>query len=246
MDRVIDYSWERFTPEQIKAIPAIGVVRYLAYGNGGKVIRKDEYDSLSHGGVGIALIWETGETAHLGGYEAGRAHGREARWMADELRHNGVLCAAIDTDISPTEIELVLEYVRGFRDGAHPGGTCSVYGTAYVIDKCVDHGIVEYGYQTNARGWYDNKRVSKHAALLQHLPVDGKYDPNDVLQDYWGQSTGEDMPLSREDIDRVSDAVVRKIQRDVIGDTLGAPKTVANAARVAIRTTIREVFLKKK
>jgi hypothetical protein len=158
------------------------------------VISPTEYAGLVAAGMPVTLNWEETAGAWRGGYSLGYSHGRSARILARQLGHpdERPIIQSIDTAVQPAELNVAVDYQRGFNDGGGCGPQ-GVYGTKYVIDSMFARSLVRVGWQAAARGWYGNGPDCTNAALIQQV---GKsypqfpptaYDENVVRMADWGQ-----------------------------------------------------------
>lgn len=181
MTLVVD-SYAARSPQQLDDLGAIGLVAYI--GLVPNRLTQDEMDALRNAHKDVALIIEHTVDAWRQGFAKGAALGAEARQSArllgfPDARPVGL---AIDDDIQPGDLLTALAHVQGFKSKA---GLSWIYGTAYLIDHAFGLGYITHGMQSCSTGFYDNKRVSPHAALHQHCHPG--VDDNDVLLADWGQ-----------------------------------------------------------
>ena len=159
---------------------ASAVGRYI--GNFRKAASFSEIHNYLNGGFGVWLIWESTADRALKGYAAGAEDAKRANTAAALLGAptDVFICWTVDTDANPKD---VLSYARGWANNTHH--PAAVYGSAGVIDICIEKQLVRTGWQTNARGWDRPRRYSTHATMWQHLstsPVGvGSVDPNNFI-----------------------------------------------------------------
>lgn len=187
MPTVLDYSAWRPSMTQLLSMDIEGVCRYLTWPdspfNRAKQILQPEYDALIGAGFTVSLVWEWQAGTWMEGLDGGIRDGREAKRQASILGYpdDAVVFQAIDTNINPTDYGLAAEYQIGFNQAfAHSQG---VYSTAGCIDYLRQHKLIQFGWQTNARAWWNNNYDT--GDLIQGSTV-GQYDPNRVMVPYWG------------------------------------------------------------
>jgi hypothetical protein len=182
-------SYAARTAEQLDQLDAIGLVAYT--GNVSHAITRQQHDALLAEGKDVAVIIEHTFDAWRQGFDKGQALGIEARAAATALGRpaNSSIGIAVDDDIQPSMLGTALSHVSGFRSAV---GNAWVYGTAYLIDNAVARGYATHGMQSCSTAFYDNARLSPHAALRQHCHPD--VDLNDVLAADWGQESGNVVP----------------------------------------------------
>jgi peptidoglycan hydrolase-like protein with peptidoglycan-binding domain len=191
--QVVDYSWERPSPQLIRDSGYVGAIRYLSY-EASKNLSQWERDALWASGLAVALVWETTARRPESGFGGGQQDAAEANDQADGLGWPGdrPIYYAVDFQTGPGGA--VTDYFHGCNSvGRRPVG---VYGTYDVIEGLVGGGIVPWGWQCAAwsgDGWgtggsIGGRRVSTHARLFQHpvTVMGGMCDANDILQDDWG------------------------------------------------------------
>jgi len=213
---VFDYSGWRPDPASLKAAGVVGVCRYLATpAQSWKVITQGEYDRLLGAGLTVTLNWEETAGSWRGGYSLGYSHGRSARIFARLLGHpeERPIVQSIDTAVAPAELNVAIDYQRGFNDGGGLGSQ-GVYATKYVIDALFALGLVRVGWQAAARGWYGNGPDCANAAIIQRTSKSypqfpaTSYDENTVHKADWGQHPfAGDGPLTGADAQLIAEAV---------------------------------------
>lgn len=194
---IVDYSWARPSPADIKAAGYDGVIRYLSH-EPGKDLSGGERDRLFAVGLSVGLVWETAADRPRSGYPAGLADGREANARADALGWPVTKPIAYAVDYDPVGD---YEPVRSYFDGASDAGgrPVAVYGPYGVLEDLGAHRPVDCYWQCAAmsgRGqgtggsffvpaYGYSVRRSRLACLMQLYgsnPIDGT-DHNEVLAD---------------------------------------------------------------
>lgn len=228
MDHILDYSWARPSVESMQAFPAIGVMRYVGPGNGGRDITPGEMDYLRDGGLGVGLVWESTANRALDGYDAGAYDASQATYWADRLGWPGLpIYYACDVDVSTSQAYgVVLEYYRGTTAGGpYPARS---YGEADVLDAVHDNLGMVHGWQPASTAW-SGGRLSSHASMHQQWPyvMDDQCDdnfvlcPSDDIDWLWGYG-GSDMPLSSEDLNQIKSIVDNAINNALKNSYTGA------------------------
>lgn len=179
---IVTDSYSARTAEQLDQLGAIGLVAYV--GRVPNAITRPEHDALLAAGKEVAVIVEHTFDGWKLGYDHGFQLGQEGRAAARSLGRPDLNAVglAVDDNISPNQLHTALQHIAGFHAG---GGLAWVYGTAFLIDRAFQAGLVMHGMQSCSTGFYDNLRVSAHSALHQHCHPD--VDLNDVLLGDWGQ-----------------------------------------------------------
>jgi hypothetical protein len=199
--QILDYSWARPSPQSCKDFPAIGVMRYVGPGNGGRDITRAEMESLWSVGLGVGLVWESTANRALSGYNGGTYDAGQAAKYADQLGWPRQLPIyyACDCDVSTADARgVVLDYFRGCTVGPFPA---RAYGEADVLDATAQSLGFRHGWQPAASSWSDG-RTSANASMLQRWPyvMNDQCDNNTVTCSqsdidwlwYGGEVTGGD------------------------------------------------------
>lgn len=180
MNLVIDYAFTHPSTDQLKAVGAVGVMRYLTASRGSsKLITAPELGRLHAAGLGVGFVWETTADRSRGGAAAGAADGHRAAQLLRDLSvpTSTPVFYAIDFDAQPGQLPLVKAYLAAAdqADGIYPAG---VYGSFAVIEACVGD-VVHWGWQTVA---WSHKHLSRKIALYQHAasPLPDS-DANDLI-----------------------------------------------------------------
>lgn len=212
MTQILDYSWARPSPQSCVDFPAVGVMRYVGAGNGGRDITKGELDSLHAVGLGVGLVWESSASRALDGYDAGAYDASQACRYADQLGfpRDKPLYFACDTDVTTSQAwGQVLDYFAGAQTGPFEA---RAYGEADVLDATAAELGFRHGWQPASTSWSGN-RISANASMLQKWPyvMNDQCDDNDVLCPdsdidwLWGFGGGED-EVTDDDINRIISA----------------------------------------
>lgn len=163
--RMLDYSFARPDPAQIKAQGFQGVMRYLSP-NAGKNLTASERDALRAEGLAIGLVWEWYAQRALEGNAAGVQDGQSALAQANALGvpQDVAIFFAVDWDATPAQQQAIDDYLNGAKQAL--GGRVGIYAGYYPLSRAFDNGVVSYGWQTYAwsGGAWDNR-----AQLRQEL-----------------------------------------------------------------------------
>lgn len=187
----LDYSWARPDLNQVAARGYRFICRYLSY-ESGKNISVNELNNARSLGLDVVLVWETTANRALSGWNGGVADGlaAAAQRFALGVDTKAPQYYAVDFDAAPRDQSAIDAYLRG-ANSVLPCPT-GVYGSYYVVERCLANGSAVLGWQTLA---WSGGLVSPHAHLYQNGKQDfnGTCDVNVALQDYYGhidQSAG--------------------------------------------------------
>lgn len=227
---ILDYSWARPSPQSIVDFPAIGVMRYVGPGNGGRDITTGELQSLHDAGLGVGLVWESTANRALDGYDAGAYDASQATYYANRLGWPGLpIYYACDCDVSTSQAYgQVLEYFRGTTAGGPYAARA--YGEADVLDAAAQNLGMRHGWQPASTAW-SGGRLSVNASMYQQWPyvMNDQCDDNfvlcanDQIDWLWGYG-GLDMPLTQDDLNSI-----KSIVDNAINAALGKMYTGARA-----------------
>jgi hypothetical protein len=158
---VLDYSFARPSPSQIKAAGAVGVVRYLSHDRH-KAIDAGELHALLTVGLQVALVWEDGARAAAAGYPQGVSDGRDANAQADALNwpDDRPIYFAIDYDVAG-DTATPVNYLRGCAAGSKR--PVRGYGSLEVVEAARG---AQFGAGWQTLAW-SHGMVSPHAVLIQ-------------------------------------------------------------------------------
>lgn len=185
MTLVLDYSFARPDPSNIRSAGYSDVMRYLSP-DSSKNLSGAERDALWAAGLGIGLVWESTATRAAQGLNAGKADAVSAAAQAKVLGFpvNLPIFFAVDFD---AQVSQVVSYFTGVKSVLqNPVG---VYGSAKVVDGVIGLGLAKFGWQTMA---WSGSTVSPNATLYQRIratvsnPVAGS-DENLLINDmpFW-------------------------------------------------------------
>ena len=152
-------------------------------------ITREEYRDYDRHGLGVALVYQAVSRDRITqGFEAGRHDAAYAWNEATYVLGKGPRCIyfAADKDIVGTDLNRVLEYLRGAASIIGVGRV-GVYGVYSVIEAAIPS-VATYGWQTTA--WSGGRTSAKaHCKQLLAQPYVGgvQTDANDVYKPDWGQ-----------------------------------------------------------
>jgi hypothetical protein len=177
------------------AISAAGyrfVVRYLTPGGPalpGKLLTRAEYASLIAAGVAVTVNWETSAIRMKGGHDAGVADARDADAAARKIGHpsSKPIYFSADWDTTPADQIAIDAYLRGAAEVLGPDRV-GVYGSYYVVKRCLDNGTARWAWQTLA---WSGGQTDPRAHIFQRIGtvfIAGvPCDINESNADYFGQ-----------------------------------------------------------
>ena len=166
--KVIDYSFARFSAQQLHDMGAVAVCRYLTVvtpQTKGKLLTRGEADGLSAGGLGIASTFEFQEHDALGGYQKGKEYAALALEQPAAAGGPAGLLIYFGVDFDTTDypaklpntpgnarakLGAIANYFHGINDilgGPHLTGA---YGGYWVIKRLFEAGLIGLGWQTAA------------------------------------------------------------------------------------------------
>lgn len=194
---VVDYAFPPHpSVDSLRAVGAIGVVRYLAPAWTGKVISGDEYQRLRASGIDVSLVWELDARDWMGGAALGRQHAAEAVAQAQALRYpaGAGIYGAADWDMTRSEWNVAASwYAAAFASTVRAGGyRVGVYGPADVLTWCRDeHGYDLFWQARMSWGWSGGRNGYDWAGanLIQRRTQNvggADCDLNDVPGSDWG------------------------------------------------------------
>lgn len=196
---VIDFSYARFTVDQLsqfKAAGGTGVVRYIDEDSPAKALSAAERDLYWSLGLTISLVYENHANDYLGGFSKGLACGRFARAGARALGWPDsvpVIFGGYDTgdQMNPANRQTCIDFMRGYNEGGGCGPQPAYAGSA-MIDTLFNAGLIPWGWHAAASSWSPNG-VSSHAHIRQTTAkpfpfmAASSYDANEVLHPDYGQ-----------------------------------------------------------
>ncbi len=164
----VDYSFGRPSVAELKLLGKTFVVRYVDYEGTSKGLTSSELAELRANDMSVAMVYQKSTTTQaLAGRVAGAA---DAEYAAGQLAALGfppetAIYFPVDFDAQPADQPKIDEYLRGAAEaiGVERVG---VYGSFYVLDRCLKNGTVRWAWQTYA--WSDGK-LHPEAHLYQYL-----------------------------------------------------------------------------
>lgn len=166
------------------------VCRYLVP-SGWKRLTKYEADVIKAAGLNIVSVWETTGDRALGGYDAGYEDGQKAVECTVSVGQpeGSTIYTAVDFEPTVEQLEVVLNYVRGFS-AATPNHLTGVYGCYAVIEAAVAASVCSHFWQTYA---WSHGQKSEYAQIYQYqndIQVNGigvDLDESFGSEGWWGQ-----------------------------------------------------------
>ena len=193
-DKIIDYSFARFTTAQLHDMGAVAVGRYLTVVNAeteGKLLTRTEAQELSAGGIGIVSTFEFQATDALGGYQKGKEYAALAREQhaAAGGPSGRPIYFGVDfntPDYAPqlpntpehahAKLGQIAPYFQAINDTLGGPHLTGCYGGYWVIKRLFEAGLIGLGWQTVA--WSGSLRYPR-AAMLQNAFF-ASYDVNEA------------------------------------------------------------------
>jgi len=162
----VDYSYSRPGGAALAAAHKHFVMRYIAHSAAAANLTKAELDDLFAHGLSVGLVCERGAQRTLLGSAAGQVDATQALAAANALGFpdSRPIYFAVDFNATTSQQDAIDSYLRG---AAHVLGTerVGVYGSVYVLNRCLSNGTARWGWQTYA--WSDGL-VSPKAHLIQY------------------------------------------------------------------------------
>jgi hypothetical protein len=199
--KVVDYSFSRFSPAQLHNMGAVAVGRYLTVVNvqtEGKLLTRAEAQGLSAAGIGIVSTFEYQGNDALGGYQQGKEYAALAheQHTAAGAPAGRPIYFGVDfntPDYAPhlpntpenahAKLGEIAHYFQGINDTLGGPHLTGAYGGYWVIKRLFEAGLISLGWQTVA--WSGGQRYPR-AGLLQD-GFFGTYDVNRADIDDFGQ-----------------------------------------------------------
>ncbi len=230
------------SPQALKDSGALFVGRYVGTQFQHFGVSRSYIDDCLAVGVGVLLIFEEWSSQFLGGYDVGR---QMMNRMHDGWRALGapdtIVPAVALVDPNPGAVpgneQALIDFARGVNDGCWlPEWTG--YGSKYGLDVVRNSGVAtkqtrRWGVGTWGFGESPSGQLPANvdADMIQHgnisAPVPG-VDYNTVLRDmgHWG----EDVPLSEDDINRITLPLIQWMQNHVTGLGVDGKTEITNRA----------------
>jgi nucleoid-associated protein YgaU len=189
--KVLDYSYARFTPAQVHNLGAVAVCRYLTVVNpstSGKLLTRAEAAGMSAAGVAVVSVFEFDSKDATGGYHQGKEYAALAheQHTAAGGPSGRPIYFGVDFDTPDYAAQLpntpehalaklgpIGEYFKGCNDvlGSHLTGA---YGGYWVIKRLFEANLISFGWQTVA--WSGGQHYPR--AVLYQTGFHGSYDVN--------------------------------------------------------------------
>jgi len=256
--RGIDYAWQHPDPSAIAPDGYVFACRYLSR-DLSKNLTLAEAQALAAHGVWCVANWEYGATDALRGRAGGIADATLALAQAKAagMPAGRPIYASVDWDVMPAQEAAVLDYLAGFASVVGHDGT-GEYGGYYPIKTARDAGYA-WTWQTSAwsGGQWDPRDTVRQtgSATVGGVQVDvneaqvadfGQWQPG-RLPDI----TGDDMPLTDDDVTKVATATSALLRNTYLGEQnldgtqIGAGHTLSLGVMVA-QTHARQADLDTK
>lgn len=187
--KVLDYSYARFSPAQVHSLGAVAVCRYLTVvtpNTKGKLLTHPEAEGFSAAGISLVSVFEFDTNDALGGHQ----QGKEYATLAHE-QHTAAggpsgrpIYFGVDFDTPDhapglpntpehalAKLGSIAEYFQGCNDvlGSHLTGA---YGGYWVIKRLFEANLISWGWQTAS--WSKGLRYPR--AALYQTDFLGSYD----------------------------------------------------------------------
>lgn len=248
----LDWAYGRPDPKLLRANGFGFVCRYVSTKDNKKNLTPSEVAAYLAAGLGIVVVFERSADRAKGGTPSGLADGKAAKAQADALGlpTDRPIYAAVDYDVLPGDVDVVVAYLEGFGQAVAPH-PCGVYGGWRVVDAAASAGVARYFWQAGA--WAAGNGTHPRAHLRQRaktVTVDGvTCDLNDAIApDFGAWRTGTDNAVGGDDVTpQELEAAVSRVLDKALGDrpvakgqttwggtikaTLGAVQTVVNEVR---------------
>jgi LysM repeat protein len=159
----------KLTASSIAGLKSSGieyVCRYL--GNSWKSMDKTEAVEILNAGLKIASIWETNPTnVSYFTTNQGISDGKEASTYASSIgQANGsAIYFAVDYDAQPSDMNAILDYFLGIRQGLDQSYKVGVYGSYAVLDMIYSHQAADFYWQTTT---WSRGNVANFINILQY------------------------------------------------------------------------------
>jgi hypothetical protein len=167
---LIDYSYARFSPAEIKAAGLAGVIRYVSSGRPQVSATRAEVDGIRAAGLAFCAVWERDPSRALLGRAAGLLDGADAYAYCAGLGATitDPVYFAVDFDATPAQMPAVAAYVEGAAS-VLGWNRVGVYGGLPVLAYLRDRTPLALFWQTIA---WSGGQVAPYANLLQYVIED--------------------------------------------------------------------------
>jgi Domain of unknown function (DUF1906) len=185
---------------QLKAAGVETIIRYITRStNSEKCIHPSEAKAIAGVGLKLGLVFEEwGGSSNFSHRDidasSGTQHGLFAKnWAANVGAPDGtIIWFAIDNDVSQDQFaRLVRPYFMSVKAALGGKYRTGIYGCAFACEQCLDSGLADAGWLSNAMGWNGSKnfRAGNRWHLLQHSDTHLcglDIDPNDASENDYG------------------------------------------------------------
>lgn len=209
-----DYT-ARIAPAALKAAGCAVAFRYVMpqtpYWT--KTLRNPEAEELLAAGIPIVSNWETTADRMLAGAQAGHDDAVQlvADWKALGAPSGLTGWFSADWDVQPGQVTAVLAYLEGAAPVLGGKAYTGCYGGLRAVAAAMDAGFG--GWQTVAwsGGEWDSRAVARQTGrrlIVGGVEVDENLIINLAALGAWGgPTTGDDVPLTTDDIAAIAKAV---------------------------------------
>lgn len=172
----VDYSFARYTGEQLRERGATFAGRYLT--GEGKALGHTEALSLSRAGIDLVALYELGSEAMAGGTPAGEHDGRQALAAAHAIGmpQRRPIYFACDFDATGEQLHAALDYMRAAKGALNGRYDAGGYGGLAFVRTIQGAGFT-YAWQTLAwsGGVWDDRAQLRQTAIGAELDTDYAY-----------------------------------------------------------------------
>jgi hypothetical protein len=135
MATIADEDWAKVNPRTAKMAGYSGLIGYVSEDTTGKNWTASTLKAARDAGMDVGVVYEYGTKQPLGGAGQGTRDGHLAAEQASSLGfpRGVVIYVAVDFDVQPVDLPVVLRYVQAFRDAVSAYGyRAGVYGGYFV------------------------------------------------------------------------------------------------------------------
>jgi hypothetical protein len=161
MDNGVDEAWARLTPAQAKAAGKQFVVGYVSE-DPSKNLTLAEVQAYHAAGIAVLLVYEYNTAAAETGANGGHKNATLAAQLAKALGYPPSCAIAFAIDEPSPNLGMLSAYAAAFTAVCHAAGYSDmVYGGYSTVKYCLDHALVDLGWQTYAwsNGQWDTRAV---------------------------------------------------------------------------------------
>lgn len=188
---LIDEAWAKVDPAEAARLGYAGVIGYVSQDNTGKNLSQYDVDMIHAAGLSVGLVYEYSPQSAAGGFYAGTRDADIAIAYAKALGAPPGVClyAAIDWDVSNTQMINVAEYLRGYGTRVENAGyRHGMYAGYYPCIWARQNGYQGLLWQTYAWSgglWFDGVAVRQTANGI--IVGGANVDRDEAEVTDWGQ-----------------------------------------------------------